>query len=81
MGLFQKIAGVISAVIAIAGIIFLLAFFLLKLLWAWVIPDLFPGAVTQGLVAAEISWWTSFKLALFLAVIGGFLRSNINIDN
>ena len=81
MGLFQKIAAIVSAVIAIAGIIFLLTFFLLKILWAWTIPDLFPGAVTQGLVAAEISWWTSFKLALFLAVIGGFLRSNINIDN
>ena len=81
MGLFQKIATIISAVLAIAGIIFLLTFFLLKILWAWTIPDLFPGAVTQGLVAAEISWWTSFKLALFLAVIGGFLRSNINIDN
>ena len=78
MGLFQKIAAIVSAVIAIAGIIFLLTFFLLKILWAWTIPDLFPGAVTQGLVAAEISWWTSFKLALFLAVVGGFTRSHIS---
>ena len=42
-----------------------------KLLWAWTIPDLFPGAVEQGLVAGSISWWTAFKLAVFVAVLAG----------
>ena len=74
MSLASKIVTGISAVIAIAGLIFILAFFLLKLLWAWTIPDLFPGAVEKGLVAKEISWFTSFKLALFLSVIGGFVK-------
>ncbi len=55
----------------VAVAVFLVALLLLKLLWAWTVPDLFPGAVAQGLVAAEISWFTSFKLALFMAVLAG----------
>ena len=46
-------------------------FFVIKLLWAWTVPDLFPAAVEKGLVAAEISWLTSFKLALFIGLING----------
>ncbi len=41
------------------------------MLWAWTIPDLFPGAVDQGLVAGSISWLTAFKLALFVALLTG----------
>ena len=51
------------------------AFFIIKLLWAWTIPDLFPGAVEQGLVAAEISWFTSFKLALFFGLLTGAVKA------
>ena len=47
------------------------AFFIIKLLWVWTVPDLFPGAVEQGLVAAEISWLTSFKLAIFFGILTG----------
>jgi hypothetical protein len=50
---------------------FVLALFLIKLLWAWTIPDLFPGAVEQGLVARSISWLTAFKLAIFVTVLAG----------
>ena len=78
MSLLSKILAGVSAVVAIVGIVFILAFFLLKLLWAWTIPDLFPGAVKEGLIAKEISWFTSFKLALFLSVLGGFLKVKIN---
>ena len=78
MGVVSKVIAAISAVIAIIGIVVVLSFLMLKLLWAWTIPDLFPGAVSQGLVAAEISWWTSFKLAIFLGVMGGFLKIKID---
>ena len=53
-----------------------LSFFVIKLLWAWTIPDLFPGAVKEGLVAAEISWLTSFKLALFFGILTGAVKAN-----
>ena len=61
--------------IALALGVVVLSFFLIKLLWAWTIPDLFPGAVEQGLVAAEISWLTSFKLALFFGLLTGAVKA------
>jgi hypothetical protein len=51
--------------------VFVLALLLIKLVWPWTIPDLFPGAVDQGLIAREITWYTSFKLAVFVAVMAG----------
>ena len=50
---------------------FIVALFLVKILWAWTIPDLFPGAVEQGLIAKEISWYTSLKVAVFVAALAG----------
>ena len=49
---------------------FILALFLVKLVWAWTVPDLFPGAVAQGLIAKEISWYTSLKVAIFMGIFG-----------
>ncbi len=54
--------------------VFVLALFLVKILWTWVIPDLFPGAVEQGLIAKSISWYTAFKVAIFTAVLAGIIR-------
>ena len=65
--MIKIIPGIIALVLGVAAIMF----FVIKLLWAWTVPDLFPGAVEQGLVAAEISWLTSFKLALFIGLING----------
>ena len=70
--LFKIIPGAIVLVLGVATVMF----FVIKLLWAWTIPDLFPGAVEQGLVAAEISWLTSFKLALFLGIVRGITVNN-----
>ena len=74
----KKIAAVIAALtggcialIALMIGVLLLALFLIKILWAWTIPDLFPGAVEQGLIAGSISWLTAFKLALFISVLAG----------
>ena len=58
----------ILALVAVALVVMLLV---VKLLWAWTIPDLFPGAVQQGLVTAQISWYTAFKVAIFAAVLTG----------
>lgn len=62
---------IFMSVLAAILLIFFVVLLLVKLLWAWTIPDLFPGAVEQGLVARDISWWTSLKLAIFLAVLAG----------
>ena len=52
--------------------VFILSLLLIKVMWAWIMPDLLPGAVSQGLVAPSISWWTSFKLAIVIALLSSF---------
>jgi hypothetical protein len=67
-------AAIPGVFILIVGI-FILAFLLIKWVWAWTIPDLFPGAVEQGLIAGTISWFSAFKLAIFTAILAGFSGS------
>jgi len=43
----------------------------LKLVWAWVVPDLFPGAVDQGLISSDLTWLAAIKLAVLAGVLGG----------
>ena len=78
MGKFTKLQQLIFAVIPLFLGIMAIAFLVIKLLWAWTIPDLFPGAVEQGLVAAEISWLTSFKLAIFFGILTGASKGSVN---
>ena len=72
----KKLLKIIPSILALVIGIMILAFFIIKWLWAWTIPDLFPGAVEQGLIAKEISWFTSFKLALFFATLGAAIKVN-----
>ena len=68
---------IVPGILALVLGAFIVALFLVKILWAWTIPDLFPGAVDQGLIAKEIPWYTSFKVAIFvaaLAAIAGIRR-------
>lgn len=66
-----------GAFVVIAGVL-VLSLLLLKLLWAWTVPDLFPGAVEQGLVAKEISWLAALKLSIFIAMLAGFTYNKSN---
>jgi len=61
----------VPGIIAFIAIVIIIGLFVIKILWSWTIPDLFPGAVDQDLVAKSISWYTAFKLAIFLAVLAG----------
>jgi len=69
----SKIAAIVAGVVGIVCVAFVVGLLLIKALWAWTVPDLFPGAVQQGLVAGSISWGTAAKLALFVAVLLGGL--------
>jgi hypothetical protein len=62
---------IISGTLALIAVYALIVLLLVKLLWAWTIPDIFPGAVSQGLIAGSISWYTAFKIAVFVAVLAG----------
>jgi len=61
------------SVLIIIPIVFILSLLILKFLWAWVIPDIFPGAVKQGLIVATLTWWQSFKLSIFISIVIGGL--------
>jgi hypothetical protein len=72
----SKVAGLILGGVIVACVAFVVVLFLIKALWAWTVPDLFPGAVSQGLIAASISWGAAAKLAIFAAVLSGVARSH-----
>jgi len=55
----------------VSGIAVFVVLLLVKARWAWTVPDLFPGAVEEGLVAESVSWWTAMKLAILGAVLTG----------
>jgi hypothetical protein len=42
---------IVPGMVALAVMAFVLALLLVKVMWAWTVPDLFPGAVKLGLVA------------------------------
>lgn len=67
----SMIGALIAGGLVVAGAAFVVVLLLVKLLWAWTVPDLFPGAVQQGLVASEISWLAAAKIALIVAVLSG----------
>jgi len=66
---FALAPGIAAAGLTLFVTVLVVVLLVVKLLWAWTIPDLFPGAVSQGLVASQISWLTAFKLALLTAVL------------
>jgi hypothetical protein len=66
-----KVVGIIAGLLAVVAFAFVISLLLIKVIWAWTVPDLFPKAVEQGLVARDISWLTAIKLALFIAILSG----------
>lgn len=71
---------IFPGVLIIIALVFVIGLLLIKLLWSWTIPDLFPGAVSDGLIASSISWYTSLKLAIFLAVLAGIAGARHHRD-
>lgn len=69
----SKIAGLIVAGVTVACVVFVVILFLIKVLWAWTVPDLFPGAVEQGLISKTISWLAAAKIAIIVAVLSGIV--------
>jgi hypothetical protein len=53
---------------------FVLMLLAVKLTWGWIIPDLLPGMVAQGLIVPELAWLSAFKITLFTALVSGLGR-------
>lgn len=50
-------------------IFFCIGVILVKLFWAWTIPDLFPNSVKGNLIAETISWWSAIKLSILFTLL------------
>ncbi len=53
------------------AITFVIMVVVLKFVWAWVVTDLFPGAVAQGLINADLTWLAAVKFAVLVSVLSG----------
>jgi hypothetical protein len=42
---------------------------LVKLIWIFVVPSIFPGAVSEGFIVASLSWLTAIKIGIIVVVI------------
>jgi len=52
-----------------AAVTFLIGVILVKLLWYWTIPELFPAAIEQGFILGDITWLAAFKITGLVAVL------------
>ena len=70
----EKVTTVMTTAITIliqAAIVFGISLIVLKFVWGWMVPDLFPGAVAEGLISAELTWKTALKFAAIMVVLNG----------
>ena len=62
-----------TTILVTVAVTFVIMVVVLKFVWAWVVSDLFPGAVEQGLISANLTWLATVKLAVLVSVLSGFL--------
>jgi hypothetical protein len=63
------------AILVAVAVTFVISVVVFKFVWAWVVPDLFPGAIAQGLINKNLSWLATLKLAVLVAVLSGLYPS------
>ena len=76
-----KFFAIIPGVLMVFAAVALLALLVIKVIWSWVVPDLFPGAVSTGLIVGHLSWYMALKLAIFVAFLGGISRQSKSDSN
>ena len=64
----DKVTSVTTLLIS-ATVAFAIGVVLVKLLWAWTVPDLFPAAVDQGMIAAALTWPAAIKAVALVALL------------
>ena len=52
------------------AIVAVISGFFVSLVWGWVIPDVFSGAVAQNLLPATLSLWHAIMLSILFSVLG-----------
>jgi hypothetical protein len=54
---------------------FVISMIVFKLVWAWVVPCLFPGAVAEGAASSNLTWLASVTPFVLVAVLSCFHTS------
>ena len=70
----RKVTKAMTRIVTVALqalIVFVMTIIVLRFVWAWVIPDIMPGAVLVGFITPQLSWGTAAKLALLAATLTG----------
>ncbi len=70
----KRVEAGVSVFVAVT-VTFVISVVIFKFVWAWVVPDLFPGAVAQGLISADLTWFATVKLAVLVTMLSGFYPS------
>ena len=70
-----------TTILVTVAVTFVIAVVVFKFVWAWVVPDLFPGAVDQGLIIADLTWLAAVKLAVLVSVLSGLYPTLIEAFN
>ena len=65
----NRVSAAATALITAAAV-FAVGVVLVRVFWAWTVPDILPLAVEQGLIAATIGWLTAVKITAFAAILG-----------
>ena len=66
-----------TTILVTVAVTFVIMVVVLKFVWAWVVPDLFPGAVAQGLINADLTWLAAVKFAVLVSVLSGVYHTLI----
>jgi len=64
-------------ILVTVAVTFVIMVVVLKFVWAWVVIDLFPGAVAQGLINADLTWLAAVKFAVLVSVLSGVYHTLI----
>jgi hypothetical protein len=56
--------------VALVAVLVAVGAFFITLVWPWVVPDVFAGAVQQGILPGSLTFWQAVKLMILFAVLG-----------
>ena len=66
-----------TTILVTVAVTFSVTVVVLKFVWAWVVEDMFPGAVSQGLINAKLTWLAALKFAVLVSVLSGVYHTLI----
>lgn len=66
----------ILAIVLMIVVLAVVAFVAVMLLWGWIVPDVFAGAVKAGILPESLTFLQAVKLSILIAVLFGSSKSS-----